>query len=177
MTFCADVLGELRRGDADTATGRVHEHGLALAKPAHRDDEHVGREVVDGQRRALGRRHAAGTREHLALGHADDVRVAAESRHREHIASHPAGIHALADGIHAPADLVADDDRDARQVRVHPHASHDVGEIDTRRLDANAQLTRLRLRVRRFLHLQDLGGPGFRDPYLSHGGSVPDAPG
>ena len=84
---------------------------------------------------------------------------------------HPAAERCVlsADGVNASGDLIARDDRKARQVRIEPEAAHNVGEIDAARLDPNAQLACSRMRVRHLLDEKNLGRASFRNPDLPHG--------
>ena len=56
----ADMLGDLRCGNSDAATGRMDEHRLAALEPAHDDEQLPGGEIVHRHRRGFHRRHAGG---------------------------------------------------------------------------------------------------------------------
>ena len=164
----ADLLRDLRRGDADTAAGRVHEHALARVQASHHADQLPGGEVVDREGGALRRIHAIRAHEDLRLGHADHVAVAAEAREREDVRADPVFGDAGADGVDPARDLVAHDDRHARGVRVHPQSSHDVREVDADGPTRERAPGRPRRGVRGLAQLEHLGGTGSRDPDLTH---------
>ena len=155
----AEVLGDLRRGDADAAARRMHENGLVALEAAHDHDKLPGGEVVDGNGGALQGRHACRAREHLIYGDADRVRIAAEARHGDDVASGPVALDARADGVDPAAHLVAGHDRNRRQVGIEAHAAENVGEVDPARLDPDADLAGLRFGIGRFLDGKTSGAP------------------
>ena len=59
---------------------------------------------------------------------------------------------ALSERVHIARDLVADDARRLRSLRVEADSREQVGEVDARRSDANAHLSGARLRVRPLLN-------------------------
>ena len=67
-------------------------------------------------------------------------------------------------------DLVADDRRQLRRVRVEAGARHRVGEVDAGGGDLDADVAGPQLRVGALLHLQDAGVPVLGDDDGAHGG-------
>ena len=122
MTRGADMLGNLRRSDADAAACGMNEHGFAGFQAAHHHNELPRREIVDRDRRALQCRHICGTREDLIGRNTNHVGITAKSRHRENVAASPTAINAGTDRVDAAADLVARHDRHRRQVRIDTQA-------------------------------------------------------
>src|SRR5581483_2592612 len=77
------------------------------------------------------------------------------------------------DLVDRPRHLVADHAGQLRRVGVEADAGHEVGEVDPRRLHADAHLPGGCGGIGRFPHLEDLGGTGPGDPDLAHGAAQP----
>src|ERR1700730_16193752 len=164
----ADMFCDLRRGNADAATRRMHENGLAPFQSAHDDHKLPRREVVDWKCCSFQGGHTRRAGKDLLHGYANHVRIAAEPGHGQDIAADPARIDIRARGIDASADLVTGHDRNWRQIRIEAYAAHDVCEIDADRFDANADFARLGLGIGRLPDGENLGWAKFRDPDLPH---------
>ena len=151
----------------------MDENGLVALQTAHDDDKLPGGEIIDGDRRCVQRGHPRRALEDLTQRDADCVRIAAEARQREHIASDPARIDARADGIDTATDLVARHDRDRRQIWIETEAAENIGEIYSARLDANTHFAGFGFGIGRVPDLENFGRAGFCDPNLPHGLRLP----
>ena len=177
----ADVLGDLDRGDADAASRGVDQRPVALAKAAHHHEARVGGRVVHRDRRPLLERERVRQRQHLALGRdAHELGVAAEARAGDDAVADRVVGDALPHRLDLARDLVAHHARRLRRVRIDARARHQVGEVDARRLDGDADLARLHVGIGPLLDLQDLGAAVFGDDDSAHscaGYSESSAPG
>jgi hypothetical protein len=163
-----DVFRYLRRGNAHTATCRMDKNRLTPLQPAHDDDKLPPGEIIDWDSCSFECRHALRACEDLVYGHANYVGVAAETGHRQNIATDPACIDITSCGINASADLVSGHDRNARQVGIESCAPQDIRKINAARFDANAHLARRGLGIRRLLEDENLRWAEFCDPNLAH---------
>jgi hypothetical protein len=78
-------------------------------------------------------------------------------------------VHALPALRDDAGDLVADDGRQRRGVRIHADARHQVGEVHARGVHVDRDLAGSGLRVGPVLHLQDVGRPLAGDHDCAHG--------
>jgi hypothetical protein len=109
----------------------------------------------------------------LLYRHTNHVGISAKAGHGDHVSPEPALVDTKADSIDPIADLVAGHDRNGRQIRIYAHASHDVGEIDPARLDADADLAGLGRWIGGLFDLQHFRRAGACNPNLSHGDDPP----
>ena len=95
----ADMSSDLRRGNADAATRRMHKNGLAPFQSAHDDHKLPRREVIDWKCCSFQGGHTRRAGEDLLHGYANHIRIAAEPGHGQDIAADPARIDIRARGI------------------------------------------------------------------------------
>ncbi len=132
--------GELRGGDPDPARGRMDEQPVSFAEPAHQHDARVGGPVVDRNGGALLEAHLRRQRQDVPRGDRAELGMAAEPRRRHYPVTRCARLHPLPHRLDDAGDLVADDGRQRRRIRVHARPRHQVGEVDPRRAHAHAHL-------------------------------------
>jgi hypothetical protein len=164
----ADGAAQLQRRDADPARRHVDEHPLAGPDRGDPVQHVVSGQVVDRQRGGLGEVLAVRDREHLPLGHAHRVRVAAKAHHGQH--PRPGAVlgDALAHGVDHARRLIPQHARQRRPVRVEPLRGHHLGEAQARRPHADPHLPRPRLRIGRLPHLQPVRARRAGNPYRPH---------
>jgi hypothetical protein len=71
-------------------------------------------------------------------------------------------------GVYDAGDLVADDDRRFGSVGIEPDAGEDVGEVDARGADPDADFARSRYRVGRFTSLEYVCATVAGNDHLTH---------
>ena len=76
----AEMLGNLRGGDADTASDRMDQNRLVGFQRTHHDEKLPSREIVDRDCSGFERGHACRALEYLFGRNADHIGVAAEPR-------------------------------------------------------------------------------------------------
>jgi hypothetical protein len=146
----------------------MDEHPIAGPQAAHHDQPRIRGRVVDGKRGPLLERERVRQRQRLIGRNRDELGMAAEPRSGHHPVADREARDAVADRIDLSGDLVADDARRRRRVRIDARAGHQVGEVDARRPDGDPHLARPGLRVRPLFDLQDLGPAVLRDDDCFH---------
>ena len=169
----AEMLGNLRGGDADTASDRMDQNCLVGFQRTHHDEKLPSREIVDRDRSGFERGHACRALEYLFGRNADRIGVAAEPVKAN--TSRPTQIPATSAPAAStrPADLVARHDRHGRQIRIKSEAAENVCEINSTRLNANTNLSGFRFGVGRFPHFENFRWARFGDPDLPHRLTLP----
>jgi hypothetical protein len=172
----AAVLGDLGRGDADAARRGVDEGLLARLQGAVAEQRGPRRRVVDRDRGALLEGEAVGERDRV-LGAGDDLLgVAAELAGGDHAVADRGHRDALADLRDDARDLVADHARRRGRVGVQALTRHDLGEVQARRPDLDADLARADDGVGALLDGQHVRGSMPGDDDRPHGGTIPADP-
>jgi len=154
---------------ADAAASAVHEHGLPGGQVGHAVQRDQRRQIVHRYRRGRGivqsRRHAEGERRR----HDDAIGVAAKPRQRQHAVADAMRRNPRTDLVDETAYLVADHDRRLRRVGIQPEAGEDVGKVDPRRADRDAQFALARHRIGRLAQREYLRRTMAKDHDLPHG--------
>ena len=133
-------LADLDRRDPDSPRGRLDQHPIAGAEAADHHEAGVRGGVVDDDRGALLEAHRIRERQDLALGHAHELRVAAEASPGDHPVARLESGHPLTDGLDLARHLVADHRRQRRRIGIDARTRHQVGEVDPRRPDRDPDL-------------------------------------
>jgi len=145
----AGGLAELDRRGADAAAAAVHEGAAPrLERPELEHVQEDGQEDLGDRRRLLEREPLGHVQRRAGVD--DDLLGVAASREQRHraLARAPAR-HALADLDHLARALEPEDRARARGRRIEPLALQQVGSVDRRRGDADAQRAALERRRRR----------------------------
>ena len=106
--------------------------------------------------------------EGLDGGYHDGVGVAAESGERDDPVARSESDHVAADFVDFAGHLVADDHRRFWRVRVEPESGENVGEVDARRTDPDANVRVPSRGIGNFSHLEYVGCAEPRDHNLTH---------
>jgi hypothetical protein len=163
------ALGQLQRGDADTARSRVDEDALARAQRAVAVERRPRRGVDDRDRGALLERQALGQRDQVGCGDHDLRGVAAEGRPRHDALADALRVDAVTDRSDGARHLVAHDARGLRGVGIEADARERVGEVDPGGAHVDAHLPRSGRRLGTLLHLQDVQAAVLGDDHRAHG--------
>ncbi len=164
-----EVARDVDRGEPDAAARVVDQHLLVGLQRAHHDQQLPGRQIVDRNRRRLFETQRNRFLEDLRLRHDDGVGIAAEPSEGQHLFADPAGLRLRPCGIDNARDLVADNGRQLRSIRIEALAGQDIREVDAARLDPDAKFDALRLGVGRLAQLQVPNAPSRNGPDLLHG--------
>ncbi len=161
---------ELDGGDAHAAAGVVDEHRFAGIERRHAVQRERRCQVVDGHGRRFRVAELVRELESQRGRNHDDVRVAAEARQRHHPIAVAHSRDPRADAVDASGDFVADDDGRFWSVWIEAEAREDVGEVDARGADTEANLALTRRGIGGFPHLEDIRRAVAEDDRLPHEG-------
>src|SRR5215472_2466037 len=146
----------------------MDEYGLVGFERSHDHDKLPGGKVIHWNCGALECRQSGRSREDLLQRHANYVGISAKAGQGNYVLTDPALVDARGDSVDSTADFVARHNRNGRQIGIYAHAPHDIGEIDPARLDADADLSRVRRRIGGFFNSQYFRRPSACNPNLSH---------
>ena len=166
---CTRELRELQRRRSHTAADGVHEDALAGADVELPEERIIGGEEHLGDCCPLLPRQIARHGEHLALVHAQILRVRAAAGDAHDSGAHGPKRRAGAEGVHSAGVLEAGDvGWRTRWGRVRAGALHEVRPIERGSVHAHADLTEPGLGDGAVLLLEDVGLSGHRNDDGAH---------
>jgi hypothetical protein len=159
---------ELERRESHAASRHVDEHARAWSQLRDAKQHVVRGDVHDGECCPLFEWHRLGHRARLKRWHAHSLRVPAKPCYGDDPRTFAWLGHTFPERVDDARNFVTDDAWRFRRVRVKPRARHQLGEIQARGANANANLTRAWHRIGLLPNFEDIRTAVFFDPDCAH---------